>query len=592
MAPYRPRWLVTIGFLASLLAGIASPAWSQIPTSYDLRSVTTGSGTVAWVSSIQNQGTAEDCWTFASATAMDSNLLKNGLLPTGSVAPGPAVSSWHLSVANGNPNQLNPAVAFTNGSNWGGFEYMALGYVTRGSGQWTIPGSYNPATHVTTFGGGPVSTTSSTANVFPTSISTYTGNDADFTPNPITPLLPPVNQPTAWRVTNVAIYDQGFPSNVALPSPSGTRGGYVEYSYTLGAADPQVQVVKSAILANGAVTTSMNANGNFISASNAAGSPTLNTIYYSNPSNATGNSDHEVTIIGWDDTKVTYSDATTISGTGAWLVQNSWGTSFYTNTATNYSDGTFWASYNDAVIGRSGVASFQLASMAPYGQTVLQNELGPMAYADDFAVVAGAPDDQPGWVGSPTGMGTVSASSVMSILTPGADTPLAALGLATQIGGVTVTASIYQWNPATQSFGPLMDQVTTSNSTVGFFLASLSQPLSLTGGQPYAVRLDYALSGSAVLGAAPVTIGGSGINGYLDVTAGLSYYLDPGTSQWIDMETLAFLPYSGSGPSAGGILFLKGYTAAPELDASGLAGAVAIAVGALALAERRLRGGH
>lgn len=130
--------------------------------------------------------------------------------------------------------------------------------------------------------------------------------------------------------------------------------------------------------------------------------------------------------------------------------------------------------------------------------------------------------------------------------------PLAALGLATQIGGVTVTASIYQWNPATQSFGPLMDQVTTSNSTVGFFLASLSQPLSLTGGQPYAVRLDYALSGSAVLGAAPVTIGGSGINGYLDVTAGLSYYLDPGTSQWIDMETLAFLPYSGSGPSGGG----------------------------------------
>lgn len=186
---------------------------------------------------------------------------------------------------------------------------------------------------------------------------------------------------------------------------------------------------------------------------------------------------------------------------------------------------------------------------------------------------------------SPPGRSPSSRSS-------GPDTPLAALGLATQIGGVTVTASIYQWNSATQSFGPLMDQVTTSNSTVGFFLASLSQPLSLTGGQPYAVRLDYALSGSAVLGAAPVTIGGSGINGYLDVTAGLSYYLDPGTAQWIDMETLAFAPYSGSGPSAGGILFLKGYTAAPELDASGLAGAVAIAVGILALAERRLRGGH
>jgi hypothetical protein len=249
------------------------------------------------VSSIQNQGTAEDCWTFASATAMDSNLLKSGLLPTGSAAPAPEVSSWHLSVANGNPNQLNPAEAFTNASNWGGLEYMALGYTTRGAGQWTIPGSYNPTTHVTTFGGGPVSNTNA-ANVFPSQISNYTGNDADFTPNPITPLLPPVNQPTASRVTNVAIFDQGFSNNVVLPSPSGTSGGYVQYTYSLGAADPQVQVVKSAILATGAVTTSMNTASTFISASNAAGSPTLNTMYYHNTSNATGNSDHEVTIIG------------------------------------------------------------------------------------------------------------------------------------------------------------------------------------------------------------------------------------------------------------------------------------------------------
>jgi hypothetical protein len=238
-------------------------------------------------------------------------------------------------------------------------------------------------------------------------------------------------------------------------------------------------------------------------------------------------------------------------------VQNSWGTSFYTNKPPNYSNGTFWASYNDAVIGRSGVASFQLASIAPHGQTVLQNELGPMSYADDFAAVAGAPDDQTGWVGSPTGMGTVSASSVMSILTPGADTPLAALGMATQIGGVTVTASIYRWNSATESFKPLIDQVTTSNSTVGLFLAPLSQPLSLMGGQPYAVRLDYALGGSAVRGAAPVTIGGSGINGYLDVTAGLSYYLDPGTSQWIDMSSLAFAPTQGVVILLGGSFFSR-----------------------------------
>ena len=41
------------------------------PSSYDLRAVGSGNSTVAWVPAIQNQGAAEDCWTFASATAMN-----------------------------------------------------------------------------------------------------------------------------------------------------------------------------------------------------------------------------------------------------------------------------------------------------------------------------------------------------------------------------------------------------------------------------------------------------------------------------------------------------------------------------------------
>lgn len=272
--------VVVVTTLASLAPGRAR---AQLPTTYDLRSVTTLAGSVAWVSAIQNQGTAEDCWTFAAATAMDSNLLMQGYLPSGAAAPAPEVSSWHLSTANGNPNQINPAQAFGNSSNWGTTgEYPVLGYVTRGSGQWTIPGSPNPATSVTTFGGGPVSNNSNPLNVFPTVISNYGGDDAAFTPNPITPLLPPVPQPTAWRVTNMAILDQGVPSNLALPVASGTSviGGspYLSYSYTQGAADPQVQAVKQAILAHGAVTTFMNADDRAFSmlAPGVSNSPTVN----------------------------------------------------------------------------------------------------------------------------------------------------------------------------------------------------------------------------------------------------------------------------------------------------------------------------
>jgi len=68
---------------------------------------------------------------------------------------------------------------------------------------------------------------------------------------------------------------------------------------------------------------------------------------------------------------------------------------------------------------------------------------------------------------------------------------------------------------------------------------------------------------TALENAVPVVIGGSGLNGYLDVPDGLSYYFDG--SVWRDFSGLSFTSYSGSGPNAdGGILFLKGVTAIPE----------------------------
>lgn len=607
MRSIRPRlpFVAAVAPLLSLLACVRSAA--QIPRHYDLRHVATRSGDVAWVSSIQNQGVAEDCWSFASATAMNSNLLMQGLIPTAHVAPSPAVSSWHLSTANGNPNQLDPAQAFsgrssvTKGTNWGGFEYQALGYVTRGSGEWTIPSSYTLAAwspNVTTFGGGPV-LVQGDENAFPSGISTYEGPIADFSPSPLTTLLPVVDQPTAWRVTNVSILDQGFSNNVHLPTVSGSVaiGGqqYFTYRFDQGANDPQVRAVKGAILAHGAVTTYMNAQYDAFTASGTSG--TTVTVDYVNPYAAPGNSDHSVTIIGWDDDRA----ITSVNGatTGAWLVQNSWGTDGMGDVAGT-TDGTFWASYDDAVIGRSGVASYRLESMAGWSQNVLQNELGPMAYAANFEVIAGAAYDQVGWIGSPTGMGTVDASTVMSILNPGSTEVLAGLGLSTQVAGVDVLASIYDWNATTRSFGSLLRQATFSSDSIGFFLGDLPAT-TLLGERSYAVVLAYSQNGSPLTRAAGVTIGFSGINGFADaasnvVDPGLSYYYDTGAGEWVDMNTIRHV--SMSGPNAhGGVLFLKGYlSSVPEIDPAGLAGGLSAALAALALVEHRLvrlrRGRH
>jgi hypothetical protein len=51
-----------------VLAVVSLPAlFAQLPpSSFDLRSI--NNGTQAWVPEVQNQGAAQDCWTFAAAT--------------------------------------------------------------------------------------------------------------------------------------------------------------------------------------------------------------------------------------------------------------------------------------------------------------------------------------------------------------------------------------------------------------------------------------------------------------------------------------------------------------------------------------------
>ena len=526
----------------------------SFPGSYDLRAVNTGAGVQSWVSTIQNQGTAEDCWTFASATAMDSNLLKSGIIPTASTPPPIIISSWHLSTNNGAPDQLVASEAFNNNSNWGGDMFQALGYVTRGTGEWQIPNAsatVEPGLgykYRQTMGGGPVLDAQYPLNPFPVSITNWSGY-----PPYLGAILPAASQSIPYRVTSMAFYDQGFSNNVALPTSTGNvtiQGStYATYDFNLGAADPQVAAIKNAMIQNGAVTTYMNANGNFHTVE---GTPT-NTIQYFNGQNATAYSDHAVTIIGWNDTYTMTDPRTNITSTGAWLVQNSWG-----STSWNNSNGTFWASYNDAVIGRSGVSTFNLAPNAGYSTTVIQNELGPMDYSGNYYGVANV---NPVGMGAPTGMATRTENTVASRLTPTSNGQLLALGLFTQVADVVIQVGIYDsW-----SNGPsnLLSSANYTLSNIGYFQADLPNSLSLTASDDIVVQLTY-LDGETlapVANAIPITVGGSGLNGYTTVNHGLSYYLGS-NSTWLDFADVSYPSYySGSPDITGGILFLKGITA-------------------------------
>jgi len=557
---------VTVVSLPGLLA-------QAPPASFDLRSV--NNGTQAWVPEIQNQGAAEDCWTFAAATAMNSNLLKTGLLPASVVPPPISISSWHISTNNGSPDDLLAASAFSPTSNWAGYNYQALGYVTRGRGQWQVPAAPQDVIpgegfrYQQTMGGGPVLDSQNPLNPFPTSISEFSGY-----PSYLGPLVPPADQPIAYRVGAMRIHDQGYSSNVPFPTSSGTTtfGGLTvnTYSFDQGAADPQVQAVKNALLANGAVTTGMNADGNF----HALAGASVNTIQYFNNQTAPAHFDHSVTIIGWDDTYTMTNPDTSATTTGAWLVQNSWGTTGWQN-----SDGTFWASYNDAVIGRVGVSSYTMLDNAPYADTVIQNELGPVGISLYFSDIA-ASGPTPG-LPVPSGMATVAHHTAASVLTPTSDGELRALGLFTQLADVLVEVEIFDsWEN-----GPT-GLLVAGNYTldgIGYFQVELPATLALTASESIVVQLTYldAQTLAPAEGALGITIAGSGLN-FDDATgtvaSGLSYYHDG--SAWTDFATLEYAVVGGQEHVTGGVLFVKGITA-PEPSTLLLIPAAAVAFGLL-----------
>lgn len=95
--------------------------------------------------------------------------------------------------------------------------------------------------------------------------------------------------------------------------------------------------IKNSIMTYGAVMVSYYHNGDNCYDNCYIDTQTNNYYYYQNTVTGTN---HAVTIIGWDDTVSTSSFKTKPAGKGAWLVKNSWGSSFFDG-------GYHWISYYD-----------------------------------------------------------------------------------------------------------------------------------------------------------------------------------------------------------------------------------------------------
>ena len=226
------------------------------------------------------------------------------------------------------------------------------------------------------------------------------------------------------------------------PSPGGAPQYYVRESLHL---DTDAEI-KDALTVHGALYTALYWDDAYFQAADAT--------YYYDGTATSGN--HAVTLVGWDDSKVTAA-----SSPGAWLTRNSWGSSFG-------DDGYFWISYQD-VLGGNWAVSFHDAATSDTFNNVY--------YHDEFGDVT-----------------QFSSSYAFNAFTPIADESLGAVQFWTHADGAGYEVRIYDTFAAGTLSGLLASE-TGTHAYAGQHTVDLSSLVPLTLGDTFYVYLNITNGG-------------------------------------------------------------------------------------------------
>lgn len=123
------------------------------------------------------------------------------------------------------------------------------------------------------------------------------------------------------------------------------------------------ELLKEYLMKYGAISVSMYTGGSQMSSYY---NPSDYTFYYTGDP---GNVDHAVLVVGWDDQKVVTGGSASENSIGAWIVKNSWGSSWGEN-------GYFYVSYNDHSFLNTAAIYPEKAETASIEQLIMHDRLG------------------------------------------------------------------------------------------------------------------------------------------------------------------------------------------------------------------------
>lgn len=257
--------------------------------------------------------------------------------------------------------------------------------------------------------------------------------------------------------------------------------------------------IKQAVMLYGAVYTTLYMTG---------ATPYFNqatqSLYYtgSNPAN------HAVCIVGWDDNYSRTKFYTQPPGDGAFIVRNSWGSSWGLG-------GYFWVSYYDTKIGRDNAVFISADSPDNYNQVYEYDPYG-------WVISTGYPYNNTAWFAN--------------VFTASSNGDLRAVSFYTASPGSTYEVYVYL-NPNSGPINTAGYQLSASGTiaAMGYHTISLPSSVPLTAGQRFSIVVKLTTPGFDY--PIPIEEPYSGYSSGASASAGQSYISLSGTS-WSDITTI------------------------------------------------------